>query len=629
MRFLPKLFGRREAELSRIREIGEVADGFRRSVPGVGEMAAVFIRHGAAPTEFRSFCARVRAGRGFNAAAINRLTGDWPTTLQGMDSVLRMELKPLRARARDLTKNNPYFSGYLRFLKTNVIGSEGMTLKVKATWPAKVENGKLVRKPDLLANTLIQDAWWEWCKKENCTVHKNLTWLDVQNLMVETLAVEGQFLAIKKRGTHAKNKFGFALQLVDNDSLDLDYNEDLGDGRQIRMGIEKDGDGAVLAYHFFKYNPSDTLYATSTRRERVRVMAKDVVHLFMTRSIGQTQGYPWAAAVMLMLQMLGAYDEAELVASRNAANKHGFFKRTGEGKGYEGASDGAGNKIMESEPGSWTEIDQGLEPVVVDWKHPSGAYAAFVGAMLRGMGTGLGQSYPTLANDYASVNFSSGRMSQMEEREFLKCLQRLVADHGCAPIYEDWVDVSLLRGAIPLPYEKVDKFLYHCWFGRRWSWVDPEKEVQAKIKEINAGFTSYTRVLSEMGIDVDEHLDEIEQDQKRLKDRGIKLSEIYSDEKESDLEFQQKAWLGFQADGTVGDVLANQTDIKKLTKDVGLPVQADYTEPWLPVKDDTGAPVTGEVLKDSEGDIVGGQAGPAPTAPGGSKDEKPEPKTAA
>jgi lambda family phage portal protein len=525
MRLLPKLFGRREAELSRIREIGEVADGFRRSVPGVGEMAAVFIRHKCAPAEFRSFCARVRAGRGFNAAAINRLTGDWPTTLQGLDSTLRMELKPLRARARDLTQNNPYFSGYLRFLKTNVIGGEGMALKVKAMDPPRVENGKLVQRLDLLANKVIENAWWEWSKKENCTVHKNLTWLDVQNLMVETLAVEGQFLAIKKRGTQAKNKFGFALQLVDNDSLDLDYNEDFGDGRQIRMGIEKDGDGAVLAYHFFKYNPSDTLYATSTRRERVRVQAKDVVHLFMTRRIGQTQGYPWSAAVMLMLQMLGAYDEAELVASRNAANKHGFFKRTGEGKGYEGASDGAGNKIMESEPGSWTEIDQGLEPFVVDWKHPSGAYASFVGAMLRGMGTGLGLSYPTLANDYASVNFSSGRMSQMEEREFWKCLQRLVADHACSPIYEAWLDMSLLGGAIPLPYEKFDKFNYPCFYGRRWTWVDPQKEVTAKIMELNACLTSHTRILAEQGIEEDELLDEIAEFKAKCEAKGIKPSE--------------------------------------------------------------------------------------------------------
>ena len=37
-------------------------------------------------------------------------------------------------------------------------------------------------------------------------------------------------------------------------------------------------------------------------------------------------------------------------------------------------------------------------------------------------------------------------------------------------------------------------------------------------------------------------------------------------------EFRRAVWLGFQRDGTVSDVLANQTDLKRLTEEVGLPV---------------------------------------------------------
>jgi hypothetical protein len=70
--------------------------------------------------------------------------------------------------------------------------------------------------------------------------------------------------------------------------------------------------------------------------------------------------------------------------------------------------------------------------------------------------------------------------------------------------------------------------------------------------------------------------------------------------------FKRDAWLGFQRDGTVADVAANLTDLKALTKEVGLPVNEEYTEPYLPVVADPGPLVTGATIQDPDGDIVGG-----------------------
>ena len=40
--------------------------------------------------------------------------------------------------------------------------------------------------------------------------------------------------------------------------------------------------------------------------------------------------------------------------------------------------------------------------------------------------------------------------------------------------------------------------------GRRWSWVDPLKDVQANIESINAGLKSRRQVIAEQGQDLDE-----------------------------------------------------------------------------------------------------------------------------
>lgn len=69
---------------------------------------------------------------------------------------------------------------------------------------------------------------------------------------------------------------------------------------------------------------------------------------------------------------------------------------------------------------------------------------------------------------------------------------------------------------------------------------------------------------------------------------------------------RRKSLQAFIADGTVGDAVANLTLIKQLAAETGLPTNPDYEEPYVPVRDDAGQPVTGEVVRDSDDAIVGG-----------------------
>lgn len=75
------------------------------------------------------------------------------------------------------------------------------------------------------------------------------------------------------------------------------------------------------------------------------------------------------------------------------------------------------------------------------------------------------------------------------------------------------------------------------------------------------------------------------------------------------LKFKREVWRGFMSDGTVADILANQTDLKQLTKDVELPVIEEYVDPYVPVETKAGKMITGELLRDGKngktGDIIG------------------------
>ena len=76
--------------------------------------------------------------------------------------------------------------------------------------------------------------------------------------------------------------------------------------------------------------------------------------------------------------------------------------------------------------------------------------------------------------------------------------------------------------------------------------------------------------------------------------------------KETQLAWKRKLVELFVGDATTGDVVANLIKLRDIVSEVGLPTQEQYEEPWLPVFADNGRLVSGEVLKDAEGDVVGG-----------------------
>lgn len=70
--------------------------------------------------------------------------------------------------------------------------------------------------------------------------------------------------------------------------------------------------------------------------------------------------------------------------------------------------------------------------------------------------------------------------------------------------------------------------------------------------------------------------------------------------------FKREIAKALYSGATTKEVMANLTDLRALVDAVGLPREADYVEPFLPVVAPTGPLVTGEVVKDEAGDVVGG-----------------------
>jgi lambda family phage portal protein len=172
---------------------------------------------------------------------------------------------------------------------------------------------------------------------------------------------------------------------------------------------------------------------------------------------------------------------------------------------------------ISAEPGEFMGLPEGYTLSSWNPQYPHEQFGAFVKSTLRGISAGLDVSYHTLAGDLEAVNFSSARAGTLEERETWKGLQQWLIESLCEPLYTEWLQYALAAGALsPLPPSRFDKFNAALWQGRRWSWVDPMKDIQANAMAIEQGLTTRGRVIREQGGDPEEIWLELEKENARL-----------------------------------------------------------------------------------------------------------------
>jgi lambda family phage portal protein len=505
----------------------------------------------------------------------SRLNFDWVAGRTSRNDKIERSLAKERDRARQLATRNPYGKKFIAQCKANIVGPNGMPVKVRSTDPT----GTL----DKRANAMIKEAWDEWCKPENCTVTGRLSFANVLSLIAGDEPKSGEVIARKVRGLD--NQFKFAIQLIEPDCLDEMFHRKFDDGSSIRMGVEQDRWKRRTAYYLRKDNPNDS-FARGFIRERIP--AADIVHKFVPVEVNDVRGFPWFEASTEDMHMLEGYDEAALVAARASAAKMGFYKPTLDGSGHFTAEqDANGNLVQDTSPGQWEILPPGYEPVVVDPTYPHDQYPQFVKARLRRIASGLLVSYESLANDRESVNYSSIRAGVLEERDIWKMLQNEMILNFCEPIFADWLMWQLVTKNINLPIDKFAKFNKPKFIGRGWAWVDPQKDVAASVLALENNLTTHSRIAMEGGDDFEEICEGAEDD--------VETAREYSRDLHSAKERERADTLGVAS--RAGFVTPTMEDEEKIRKNLGLPpLSKEAKEAWA--KDKVRRPIT---LQNDEG----------------------------
>ncbi len=457
--------------------------------------------------------------RRFSAARIDRLTADWMATEASLNHELRTDLNRLRARGRDLLQNNDYAVKFSGMCKNNIIGPGGVRLQVR------IADDRDTGKPDRIANAAIEAAWADWSSACDITGRQSLR--DMCDTLVGSLPSDGEFLVRVVRGADAGNKYGLALQVIDVDRIDTSMNVGpTATTRAIIMGVEVDAYRRPVALHLFAAHPND---GVNSSRQRVRVPMDDLLHCFKIERAEQMRGIPWMAPGMLSLHHLGNFKLSALLAAEHGANHYGFFT-TPDGQAPIGGMDESGQAITASQPGTFDTLPQGVDFKQFDSKYPNEVFGPFVKTTLQRIASGWRVAYHSLANDLEGVSYSSIRSGALEERDRWAADQEWFIAAFLEPIYKMWLHTSLIMGAITLPSgaalpaAKLAKFAVHEWQPRRWEWVDPKGDMEAKILAVKAGLMAPQDLANAMGYDFDDTLTSIAAAQAAAKQLGVQLT---------------------------------------------------------------------------------------------------------
>jgi lambda family phage portal protein len=377
----------------------------------------------------------------------------------------------------------------------------------------------LVGDPDVYANQLIERKFKEWQLAKFCDARGNRTYNQIRQLRLLSAARDGDFFIRMVRDPRA-NKFGFTLQLINAEWCDQFFNTILPNGNVVRMGIEYPqfpwGLGKAVAFYFIKRQPMDWQFSIpgsfnfSSGNLHDRIPAEQIIHYARWTDGDSTRPAPWGANTIPKARQLDQYELAEVVAAREQACKVGWLYSDvlPEG-GYSGTPVDPRNGLPTQPvgPGETHALPYGVKYQQSDPKHPNGNFENFRKGQLRSWAAGMpGADYNVIANDLEGINFSAGRLGRLDTNEISKVIQRFDIDTAEIPVFEGFLDMSLITGAVPLPLSKFEKFNKPLFQGRRWRQVDEVKEVTAAALRVANHFSSDQRECDEIGVDFEEIL---------------------------------------------------------------------------------------------------------------------------
>lgn len=446
------------------------------------------------------------------------------------DAEIHLSLTQLRARSRQMVRDSAYAKRARTVIVDNVIGSGiGMQAQVKTS-----RDGELFER----VNSDIEAAWCEWSCAEYCHTGGVMHFNDLERAAMGQVVDAGEAFIRLHRRPFGDSAVPLALELIEAERVAHDVQPGAtGDNVTVRMGVEIDEFNRPVAYWIRQQHPGDIRQRAGATDRYERVPAADILHVYIADRWPQTRGEPWFHTVLRKLDEMNEYTSLEVQAARGSAAYFATIETPEESSPLANTEDETSAKVMDLEPMTVQELAPGEKLEFHTPNRPNSALDPFMRAMLREVASGIGVSYESLSRDYSQSNYSSSRLSLLDDRDRWRTLQKWWIRSFRERLHEVWLGQAVMARAIPsvsiqayaLDMERFEAVKFKP---RGWMWVDPTKEVEAYKEARRAGFISTTDIIAQTGggTDVEDVISDIKREDAMFEAAGIERDTEIPDE---------------------------------------------------------------------------------------------------
>lgn len=481
-----------------------------------GRTVATRSSRAVSPAAFPSEHKKSASQRAYEASSSGRRLGQWDAPALSPTQSVTSELDVLRRRSHAATRNNPWVSRAISAGVANEIGTG------------------IIPRPatkDKEFNTGILELWEDF--HPLCDISGQLGAYGMQWSASRGRKESGEiFIRIIRKRADRNLPVPLQFQILESDFCPTHLNKKTSTGNQIISGVEVNGHGAPVAYWIYKNHPSEGFNSLA---DLVRVKVEDMIHHFIPNRPGQLRGEPAGTQSMVRAYVFDKYDDAEL--GRKEARSHftGVIRRPDYGEadykfdpisGEPISEDDSDVPMIEMETGTFPNLLPGEDITLFDGDDAGRGYKDYQHYQLLGIAAGWDVPYQLVSGDYTEINDRLWRAIMNQYHREVEQIQDLfVIAQVCRRMWAEFVDRAILSGAIAAPKSySTNRFDYLRAKHRPQAWkhIHPTQDVDAKVKEVEAGFTSRSKVVDstsgESAAEIDEQRAE---DDKREKELGL------------------------------------------------------------------------------------------------------------
>lgn len=412
----------------------------------------------------------------------------WIGSRLSPDAALEMDLETLRHRSREIYRNDS-LGGAIDNRVVHVVGT-GFTVQ------ARTDSDKLNKEQEK-----VFKYWARHCDRSG---RKSL-W-QVQTLGERCFLSDGESLIVMSDRGGADKPIPLTLEVVDVDRLETPPGM-LGNPL-VRMGVERDRTGRIIAYHIRRSNPYDNL---DVSLQYDRVPAERVLHRVNEWFPGQSRGYPWMTRVLNRIKDVKDLDEAAIIRAQVEACFSAFVKSNNPLQAAQGAAtDTSGaSRLQDLTPGTIRYLGINEDVTFSEPTSPGSNYQPFQELNHRRIAAGMNWGYEHLVKNWTGLSFAGGRLALTDTRKSVKADQRMCIEQNLTPIWERAVAEMAIVGATSLTARQYASdpigWSNHFWMPPAWEYaINPSEEIKAKLEKIKGNLGTLADALAEEQLDYDE-----------------------------------------------------------------------------------------------------------------------------